>query len=152
MEQEINFDFNEILKEFKSGKNLTGKDGLLAPLIKQLTEAALEAEVESHIANDVLSGTRNRKNGVNKKTIKDLSNGSFELETPRDRNGTFEPQIVKKHQTTISNEIEDKILSMYGLGMSYSDISSHIEEILSDEVLNSSVENVIWELHFDLKP
>ena len=139
MEQQIGFDFNEVLEQFKSGKNLTGKDGLLAPLIKQLTEAALEAEVESHIANDVLSGTRNRKNGVNKKTIKDLSNGSFELETPRDRNGTFEPQIVKKHQTTISNEIEDKILSMYGLGMSYSDISSHIEEIFQVSISTATI-------------
>ena len=139
MEQQIGFDFNEVLEQFKSGKNLTGKDGLLAPLIKQLTEAALEAEVESHIANDVLSGTRNRKNGVNKKTIKDLSNGSFELETPRDRNRTFEPQIVKKHQTTISNEIEDKILSMYGLGMSYSDISSHIEEIYQVSISTATI-------------
>ena len=139
MEQQIGFDFNEVLEQFKSGKNLTGKDGLLAPLIKQLTEAALEAEVESHIANDVFSGTRNRKNGVNKKTIKDLSNGSFELETPRDRNGTFEPQIVKKHQTTISNEIEDKILSMYGLGMSYSDISSHIEEIYQVSISTATI-------------
>ena len=139
MEQQIGFDFNEVLEQFKSGKNLTGKDGLLAPLIKQLTEAALEAEVESHIANDVLSGTRNRKNGVNKKTIKDLSNGSFELETPRDRYGTFEPQIVKKHQTTISNEIEDKILSMYGLGMSYSDISSHIEEIYQVSISTATI-------------
>ena len=50
------------------------------------------------------------------------SDGTFELETPRDRNGTFEPQIVKKYQTTISNEIEEKIISMYGLGMSYRDI------------------------------
>ena len=139
MEQQIGFDFNEVLEQFKSGKNLTGKDGLLAPLIKQLTEAALEAEVESHIVNDVLSGTRNRKNGVNKKTIKDLSNGSFELETPRDRNGTFEPQIVKKHQTTISNEIEDKILSMYGLGMSYSDISSHIKEIYQVSISTATI-------------
>ena len=139
MEERINFDFNEVLEQFRNGKNLTGKDGLLAPLIKQLTEAALEAEVESHIANDVLSGTRNRKNGVNKKTIKDLSNGSFELETPRDRNGTFEPQIVKKHQTTISNEIEDKILSMYGLGMSYRDISSHIEEIYQVSISTATI-------------
>ena len=139
MEQQIGFDFNEVLEQFKSGKNLTGKDGLLAPLIKQLTEAALEAEVESHIANDVLSGTRNRKNGVNKKTIKGLSDGCFELETPRDRNGTFEPQIVKKHQTTISNEIEDKILSMYGLGMSYSDISSHIEEIYQVSISTATI-------------
>ena len=139
MEERINFDFNEVLEQFRNGKNLTGKDGLLAPLIKQLTEAALEAEVESHIANDVLNGNRNRKNGVNKKTIKDLSNGSFELETPRDRNGTFEPQIVKKHQTTISNEIEDKILSMYGLGMSYSDISSHIEEIYQVSISTATI-------------
>jgi transposase-like protein len=65
----------------------------------------------------VLSGNRNRRNGVNKKTIKGTSDGSFE------------PQIVKKHQTTISDEIEEKILSMYGLCMNYKDISSHIENI-----------------------
>ena len=142
MEEKIDFDFNEVLEQFKGGKNLTGKDGLLAPLIKQLTEAALEAEVESHIANDVLSGNKNRKNGVNKKTIKGLSDGSFELETPRDRNGTFEPQIVKKHQTTISNEIEEKILSMYGLGMSYSDISSHIEEIYQVSISTATINTI----------
>lgn len=142
MEERINFDFNEVLEQFKNGKNLTGKDGLLAPLIKQLTEAALEAEVESHIANDVLSGIRNRKNGVNKKTIKGLSDGSFELETPRDRNGTFEPVIVKKHQTTISNEIEEKILSMYGLGMSYTDISSHIEEIYQVSISTATISTI----------
>ena len=142
MEERINFDFNEVLEQFRNGKNLTGKDGLLAPLIKQLTEAALEAEVESHIANDVLNGNRNRKNGVNKKTIKDLSNGSFELETPRDRNGTFEPQIVKKHQTTISNEIEEKILSMYGLGMSYTDISSHIEDIYQVSISTATISTI----------
>ena len=65
---ENEFDFDEILKEFRGGKRLTGKGGLLAPLIKQLTEAALEAELESHIADDILSGRRNRKNGVNRKT------------------------------------------------------------------------------------
>jgi transposase-like protein len=139
MEQPIEFDFNEVLEQFKSGKNLTGKDGLLAPLIKQLTEAALEAEVESHIANDVLKGNKNRKNGVNKKTIKGTSDGSFKLETPRDRNGTFEPQIVKKHQTSISDEIEEKILSMYGLGMSYTDISSHIEEIYQISISTATI-------------
>ena len=139
MEQEINFDFNEILKEFRSGKRLTGKDGLLAPLIKQLTEAALEAEVESHIANDVLNGKVNRRNGFNSKTIKGTSDGSFLLETPRDRNGTFEPQIVKKHQTTISDEIEEKIVSMYGLGMSYVDISSHIEEIYQVSISTATI-------------
>jgi len=139
MKEEYEFDFDEILDEFRSGKKLTGKGGLLAPLIKQLTEAALEAEVESHIANDVLSGTRNRRNGSNRKTIKGTSDGTFELETPRDRNGTFEPQIVKKHQTTISDEIEEKVISMYGLGMSYRDISSHIEEIYQVSISTATI-------------
>ena len=138
-EKQIDFDFNEILKEFRSGKRLTGKDGLLAPLIKQLTEVALEAEVESHIANDVLNGRANRRNGFNSKTIKGTSDGNFELDTPRDRNGTFEPQIVKKHQTTISDEIEEKILSVYGLGMSYTDISSHIEEIYQVSISTATI-------------
>ena len=139
MNEEVDFDFDEILEEFRNGKKLTGKGGLLAPLIKQLTEAALEAEVESHIANDVLSGNRNRRNGVNKKTIKGTSDGTFELETPRDKNGTFEPQIVKKHQTTLSDEIEEKIISMYGLGMSYRDISSHLEEIYQVAISTATI-------------
>ena len=139
MNEEVDFDFDEILEEFRNGKKLTGKGGLLAPLIKQLTEAALEAEVESHIANDVLSGNKNRKNGSNKKTIKGTSDGTFELETPRDRNGTFEPQIVKKHQTTLSDEIEEKIISMYGLGMSYRDISSHLEDIYQVSISTATI-------------
>lgn len=139
MEEKYDFDFNEVLEEFKSGKKLTGKGGLLAPLIKQLTEAALEAEVESHIANDVLSGNSNRKNGYNKKTIKLTSSGNFDLETPRDRDGTFEPQLIKKHQTTISDEIEEKILSMYGLGMSYKDISLHIEDIYQISISTATI-------------
>jgi putative transposase len=142
MEDTIEFDFNEILRQYRSGKRLTGKDGLLAPLIKQLTEAALEAEIESHIANDVLSGTRNRRNGVNKKRIKGTSDGSFELKTPRDRNGTFEPHIVKKHQTTISDEIEEKILSMYGLGMSYSNIASHIEDMYQVSISTATISTI----------
>jgi len=142
MREKIEFDFDEILKEYRSGKKLTGKDGLLAPLIKQLTEAALEAEIESHIANDVLRGKSNRRNGYNKKIIKGTNNGSFELNTPRDRNGTFEPQIVKKYQTTISDDIEEKILSMYSHGMSYRDIASHIEEIYQVNISTSTISAV----------
>ena len=138
----FNVDFEEVVKEFRNGKKLTGKDGLLAPLIKQLVESALEAEIESHIANDVLAGKKNRRNGYNKKRIKGSSEGSFELETPRDRNGTFEPQIVKKHQTSISDEIEEKILSMYALGMSYKDIASHIEEIYQINISTATISAV----------
>jgi len=117
------FNFEKAVKELLAGKKIGGKDGVLAPLVKELVEAALEAEIESHIADEVLQGKRNRRNGYNRKTVKSTS-GEFELATPRDREGSFEPQIVKKHQTTISDEIEEKILSMYALGMSYKDIKS----------------------------
>ncbi len=73
-----------------------------------------------------------------RKTIKS-TNGTFELETPRDRAGSFEPQIVKKNQTTISNEIEERILSMYGLGLSYKDIIKHIEEIYQIELSTATI-------------
>lgn len=63
------FDFDLAVKELLSGKKISGKDGVLAPLVKQLVEAALEAEIESHIANDVLSGKSNRRNGYNTRKI-----------------------------------------------------------------------------------
>ena len=61
------FDFNEALKAIQSGQSLSGKDGVLAPLVKQLTEAALEGEIDSHLADDVVP---NRRNGKSSKTIK----------------------------------------------------------------------------------
>ena len=117
------FDINEALEAIKAGAKIDGKDGVLAPLIKQLTEAALEAELETHLGNEI----RNRKNGRSSKTMKS-SVGEFELDVPRDRNGTFEPQFVKKHQTHMSDQIEQKILALYALGNSYAQISEHIED------------------------
>jgi len=67
-EEPQKFDFNSAVKELLAGKKISGKDGVLAALVKQLVEAALEAEVESHIANDVLSGNKNRRNGYNTET------------------------------------------------------------------------------------
>ena len=118
------FDLNEALEQIKAGAKIDGKDGVLAPLIKQLTEAALEAELESHLGQEI----RNRKNGKTSKRMKSAV-GEFELEVPRDRNGTFEPQIVKKHQRSMSDQIEQKILSLYALGNSYTQIRDHLEEI-----------------------
>lgn len=138
MKEETQFDFNEAVQQLLAGKKISGKDGVLAPLVKQLVEAALEAEVESHIKDDVLSGNRNRKNGKTSKTIKS-TDGTFELNTPRDRAGTFEPQLVKKNQTTISDEIEERIISMYGLGLSYKDIIKHIEEIYRVELSTATI-------------
>ncbi len=81
--------------------------------------------MESHLEADE---TPNRKNGSSKKTIKSPS-GSFELNTLRDRAGSFEPQLIKKHQTQLTDEIERKVLSLFALGMSYQDIASHVAEM-----------------------
>ena len=135
------FDFEKAVKELLAGKKISGKDGILAPLVKELVEAALEAEIESHIANEVLKGKKNRRNGYNRKTIKS-SEGEFELATSRDREGTFEPQIVKKHQTTISDKIEEKILSIYALGIAIKDIASHIEEIYHISLSSATISNI----------
>ncbi|WP_016956450.1 IS256 family transposase, partial [Catenovulum agarivorans] len=129
------FDFNKALEQLQSGKKLTGADGVLTPLIKQLTEAALKAEIEQHIASE---SEPNRKNGTTKKTIKS-THGEFELETPRDRAGTFEPQLIKKNQTKFSDEIDEKILSMYSHGMSYRDIRKHIADIYAIELSDASL-------------
>ena len=129
------FDFDKALKALQSGKAITGKDGVLTPLIKKLTEAALEAELDSHLAEDVVP---NRKNGKTKKTVKSTA-GPFDLETPRDRAGSFEPQLIKKHQTSVNDEIEAKILSMYGLGMSYRDIATQVEDLYGIKVSTATL-------------
>ena len=121
----IEIDVAEFAAQLKAGKGIGGKDGALTPLIKQLTEMALQAELETHLSQDL---ERNRKNGTSSKTMKS-ANGTFELETPRDRNGSFEPELVKKNQTHMSDELESKMLSLFALGNSYSQIADHIEEM-----------------------
>ena len=92
MKKSIQFDMESAIKALREGKDLSGKDGILTPLIKQLTEAAMGAELESHLAS---TDEPNRKNGSTPKTVKSPA-GEFELNTPRDRAGSFEPQLVKK--------------------------------------------------------
>lgn len=135
MNQEFNF--QDALEQIKAGASIDGKDGVLTPLIKQLTEAALQAELESHLSTEV----NNRKNGKSSKTMKS-SVGSFELDVPRDRQGSYEPQFVKKHQTHMSDQIEKKILSLYALGNSYAQISEHIEEFYGVEFSKATISAV----------
>ncbi len=132
------FNFEEALAALRNGQDLTGKDGILTPLIKQLTEAALKAELEAHLGEE---DAPNRKNGTTKKTVKSTS-GSFELETPRDRSGSFEPQLVKKHQTHLTDEIERKILSLFGLGTSYQDIAAHVADMYGLDISSATISAV----------
>ena len=142
-----NFDFNEALKAIQSGKPITGSDGVLAPLIKQLTEAALSAEIDSYLEQNP---TGNRRNGYSKKTVKSAV-GSFELETPRDRNGEYEPVLVKKHQTKLTPEIDNRILSLFSHGMSYGAIKDHIAEIYQLEVSEATISSITDQLIPQLK-
>ena len=80
----------------------------------------------------------NRKNGKSSKTLK-TSAGNIRLETPRDRSGTFDPQFIKKNESSVSAEIESKILSMYGRGLSYSDIREHVEEMYGISVSHAAI-------------
>jgi len=132
------FDMETALKALRDGQDLTGKDGILTPLIKQLTEAAMKAELDEHLANEEAP---NRKNGKSSKTVK-CPTGSFELDTPRDRSGTFEPQLIKKHQTHLTDELERKFLALYALGNSYQDIRGHIADLYGVELSNGTINSV----------
>lgn len=112
-----------ILSSIRLGKPLTGKGGALTPLIKKLLESSLEGEMAHHLSND--STENNRRNGKSSKTLR-TSFGSFDLVTPRDRTGSFDPQIVKKCQTSLHPELETNILRMFSSGMSYKPIAAHI--------------------------
>jgi putative transposase len=150
MRQEESIDYELIkkqaLEQFRSGKSLTGKGGAFAPLFKQFLEAALEAELEQHLSEDDLESSPNRKNGKVSKTIK-TGEGQIELVTSRDRNGSFEPEIVKKRETILADSLQDRIIGMYGIGMSLRDISNHIKEMydmdISHDTLSSITERVM---------
>ncbi len=129
------FDLEQAIKALQSGQVLTGKDGFLTPLIKQITEAALRAELEQHLEDD---DQPNRRNGFTKKMVKS-SVGAFELDTPRDHSGSFEPKLVKKNQTKLTDEIDRKILSMFLLDMSYRDIRGHVEDMYGVEVSEATI-------------
>ncbi|MCW8397261.1 IS256 family transposase [Legionella sp. PATHC038] len=137
-----NFDFNEFkleaLTQLKSGQSLTGKDGILTPLIKELLEAALEGEMDSHMTDCHETGISNRRNGKTTKTIKSTT-GVFDLETPRDRDGSFEPELVKKRQTVLNESLDNKVLALYAIGMSYEAISEHLSEMYGLEVSSAKI-------------
>ena len=126
------FNYNEFkadaIEKIKSGQPLTGKGGILTPLLKELLESALEGELEAHLSESREAGISNRRNGKSSKQVQ-TSSDSFELLTPRDREGSFEPEIVKKRQTVLNESLDNKVLALYALGMSYEAISEHLAEM-----------------------
>jgi putative transposase len=127
---------DNLLKNYKKPEDLIGENGLLKQLTKQLLERAMAAEMTEHVGyekHDVAgNNSGNSRNGKTAKTIKGTF-GELALETPRDRNGTFEPQIIEKHQTRFTG-FDENIISLYARGLSTREIQQHLEEIYHVEV------------------
>jgi len=142
MAKQINWEefSKEAAKQIRSGKPLTGKEGIFTPLIKEVLEAAMEGELDDHL-DQTRESSKNRRNGHSAKNLKS-SLGAFEILTPRDRNGTFEPETIEKRQRILPGDLEDKILGLYGLGMSYADIETHIREMYGIEVSDGTINKI----------
>ena len=132
--KERKFDYEafqaEALDRLRSGESLGGKDGILAPLIQQLLEAGLEGEMDHHMAE---SPPSNRRNGKSSKKVK-TGQGEIDLRTPRDRDASFEPRLVRKRQRTLGEGLENKVLALYAKGISYRDIQDYLLEAFGLEV------------------
>jgi len=142
MAKQINWEefSKEAAKQIRSGKPLTGKEGIFTPLIKEVLEAAMEGELDEHL-EQTREPAKNRRNGHSAKNLKS-SLGAFEILTPRDRNGTFEPETIEKRQRILPGDLEDKILGLYGLGMSYSDIQTHVREMYGIEISDGTINKI----------
>ena len=133
-------------------EGLTGPQGLLQRLTGALVSRALDGELEHHLGygkgDKAPQGQDNRRNGKGTKTLR-TPQGEVKVEVPRDRNGTFEPELVPKHQRQFDG-FDDKIISMYARGMTVRDIRAHLEELygvdVSPDLISRATESVVDEL------
>ena len=130
----------KLREQFRTGKSVFGKGVAFAPLLQEMLNSMLEGEIEGHL-DDEQRDNGNRKNGKNKKLLK-TSSGTIEVTTPRDRSGSFEPEIVKKRETIMAQSLEDKIIGLYSLGTSLRDISAHIKETYDTEISATTLSSI----------
>ena len=127
-----------------SGLQLTGEGGLLQQLTKRVLESALEGEITDHLGyekhNPAGAGSGNSRNGVRSKTAL-TEVGPVEIEVPRDREGSFEPQIVKKRQRRLTG-VDEMVLSLSARGLTHGDISAHLAEVYGATVSKSTISTI----------
>jgi len=135
---------SSLLANYKKPEDLIGENGLLKQLTKLLVEKALDAEMTEHLGHDrhepVSNPVGNTRNGRSRKTLKGEF-GELPIEIPRDRHGTFEPQIVAKHQTRWTG-FDERILSLYAHGMTVREIQAHLQEMYGAELSPSLISSV----------
>src|SRR6185503_3037243 len=137
----------------EQGLSLTGPDGLLKQLTKAVLETALAEEMTGHLGyakNDpVGAGSGNVRNGARSKTVLTEASGHVEIDVPRDRAGSFEPQIVKKRQRRLTG-VDEIVLSLYAKGLTTGEISAHFAEIygasVSKETISRITDKVVEEM------
>lgn len=142
---------DELLAGAETEDDLFGPEGVLKKLTAAMVERALGAELGHHLEQErqqaeLPKAVRNRRNGSTPKTLQ-TENGPVDIEVPRDRNGTFEPQLVPKHQRRLAG-FDQKVLALYARGMSVREIQAHLEELYGTEVspeLISRVTDAVWE-------
>jgi len=127
---------DELLKDYQKPEDIIGENGLLKRFVKAVLERAMNAELTHHLGYDKHDpagyNSGNSRNGSSSKTVKG-DFGQLEIEVPRDRSSTFEPQVLPKHQTRFTG-FDDKIVSMYARGMTTREIEGHLKEIYGVEV------------------
>ena len=142
-----------LLANYQKPEDLIGENGLLKQLTKLLVEKALDAEMANHLGHDknqpVVNTTGNTRNGKSKKTLKGEF-GELPIEIPRDRHGSFEPQLIPKHQTRWTG-FDDKILSLYARGMTVREIQAHLEEMYGTEVSPTLISSVTDAVNDEVK-
>jgi transposase-like protein len=135
---------DELLKEYTDPKDILGEHGLLRQLTTRLVERALEAELTAHLGYEPHArngpSPGNYRNGRGKKTIQ-TETAQFEIEVPRDRDGSFEPQLIKKRQRRLEG-FDDQVLALYARGLSTREIQAHLEELYGVEVSPTLISNV----------
>jgi putative transposase len=136
---------DELLKGCKSPEDLLGKGGLIKDLTKRLFERALAGELTEHLgrerhARSKATTDKNHRNGTTPKTVKTDSD-AIEIEVPRDRNGTFEPQIIPKRQRRLEG-FDDKVIAMYARGRTTREIQEELAELYGVEVSPTLISNV----------
>jgi len=141
---------DKLLEGYQKPEDVIGRDGLLKQLTKAIVERAMQAELTHHVGyakhDPAGRGSENARNGTSRKTLKG-DFGQVEIEVPRDRQGSFEPQIVPKHERRFAG-FDDKIISMYARGMTTREIQGHLVEIYGVDVsstLISEVTNAVTE-------
>jgi putative transposase len=139
----------------EQGLSLTGPDGLLKQLTKTVLETALNEEMTEHLGHEkhgqpVEGGSGNIRNGSRAKTVLTEATGHVDIDVPRDRAGTFEPQIVRKRQRRLSG-VDEVVLSLYAKGLTTGEISAHFAEIygasVSKETISRITDKVIEEMN-----